>query len=144
MCLADGGTILATYKILLIIIKVFMIRTLCLKLNLLSLHFSNCILALFYICSKLVFLYFLPNHIPNTFTLSFTSWCICGWLMVSGLPIFRISVFCSFILDPDTCPKLLNSLISSSYSEISVLIIEQSSACWKSLCCYAYLGYVCL
>jgi hypothetical protein len=144
MCLADGGTILATYKILLIIIKVFMIRTLCLKLNLLSLHFSNCILTLFYICSKLVFLYFLPNHIPNTFTLSFTSWCICGWLMVSGLPIFRISVFCSFILDPDTCPKLLNSLISSSYSEISVLIIEQSSACWKSLCCYAYLGYVCL
>jgi hypothetical protein len=52
--------------------------------------------------------------------------------MVSGLPIFRISVFCSFILDPDTCPKCLNSLIRSSYSEISVLIIEQLSACWKS------------
>jgi hypothetical protein len=47
----------------------------------------------------------------------------------TGLPIFRISVFCSFILDPDTCPKFLNSLIRSSYSEISVLIIEQSSAC---------------
>jgi hypothetical protein len=44
---------------------------------------------------------------------------------VSGLPIFRISVFCSFILDPDTCPKFLNSLIRSSYSEISLLIIEQ-------------------
>jgi hypothetical protein len=35
--------------------------------------------------------------------------------MVSGLPFFRISVFRSFILDPDTCPKILNSLISSSY-----------------------------
>jgi hypothetical protein len=74
-----------------------MIRTLCLKLNLLSLHFSNCILTLFCICSQLVFLWSLPNHIPNTFTLSFTSWCIYGWLIVSGLPIFRISFFCSFI-----------------------------------------------
>jgi hypothetical protein len=62
-------------------------------------------------------------------TLASTSWCICGWLRVSGVPIFRISVFCSFMLDPDTCPKFLNSLIRSSYSEISVLTIEQSSAC---------------
>jgi hypothetical protein len=65
-----------------------MIRTLCL----LSFHFSNCILTLFCICSQLVFVWSLPNHIPNTFTLFFTSWCICGWLMVSGLPIFSISV----------------------------------------------------
>jgi hypothetical protein len=61
-----------------------------------------------------------------------------------GLPIVRISVFCSLILDPDTCPKFLNSLIRSSYSEISVLIIEQSSACWKSfvfLCVFGICIY---
>ena len=94
-----------------------MIRTLCLKRNLLSFHFSNCILTLFCISSQLVFLWSFPNHIPNTFTLSFTSWCICGWLMVSGLPFFRISVFCSFVLCFPWFFSVSNCYFTSQYHQ---------------------------